>query len=398
MPYPPLDGGSQLINNCTEGLLQNGVSVKVFALNTTRIPVDENLISENYRTRTGLTTVTIDTKIKFQAAATNFLFNKESYFISRFYSEKVKLSLQKLLKSESFDIIQLEHLYMCLYIDVIRSYSNAKIILRPQNVEHHVWQQYGDKLKNIFKRIFIRINTARLKNYESSIIKKLDAVIPVSDTDQDFFNSLNTGIPIKRINMGFNFNSIQDYNFETQYKYFPKAYHLASMDWLPNSEGVDWFLSNIYPALRREIPEVQFYMAGRNMPQHLYQLQSSSLNIEGEITQPLKYQEDKAIMIVPLLTASGTRAKIIEGMALGKTIISTSIGALGVLCTDGENILIADTTEEFVIQLKKCTSIEFCRKIGANARQHAFNEYDYISCGRKFIELYTELLNPTRGK
>ena len=169
MPYPPLDGGAQLINNCIKGLIDNNVDVKVFALNTPRIPVDVNSIPTEFKEKIKLIVADIDTGIHAYNAFIN-LFRDQSYLIERFYSKTVEDKLKLILQKQSFDIIQLEHLYMCLYLPALQKLSNAKIMLRPQNVEYIVWEQYCKGLTNPFKKLYIELNTKRLKKYENNII------------------------------------------------------------------------------------------------------------------------------------------------------------------------------------------------------------------------------------
>ena len=127
MPYPPIDGGSQLINNCTEGLIDCNVNLKVYSLTTSRILVDISKIPIKYVENTKLETTYIDTSITLTGAFLS-LFRSQSYMISRFHSKKVEDNLISILSKEEFDFIQIEHLYMCLYIDVLRKHSKAKII------------------------------------------------------------------------------------------------------------------------------------------------------------------------------------------------------------------------------------------------------------------------------
>jgi glycosyltransferase involved in cell wall biosynthesis len=129
------------------------------------------------------------------------------------------------------------------------------------------------------------------------------------------------------------------------------------------------------------------------MPWFLFQKSNGNLIIEGEVEDAVKYQEDKAIMFVPLLTGSGIRAKIIEGMSMGKTIISTLVGAQGIAYTNNENILIADTPEEFVTQFEKCVySEQLCRKIGSNAKKFAIEKFNAKSCAKMMIDFYNKLV------
>ena len=166
---------------------------------------------------------------------------------------------------------------------------------------------------------------------------------------------------------------------------------VGSMDWMPNMEAINWFIKNVYPKIISSIPNVNLHISGRKMPGILLRAQNKNLTITGEISNPMKFQESKAIMFVPLLSGSGIRAKIVEGMSLGKTIISTSVGARGINCTHNENILIADTPEEFVDQFLKCFSETFCRMIGGNAKTFAKANFDHKHCSEKMLEFYVEI-------
>jgi glycosyltransferase involved in cell wall biosynthesis len=114
---------------------------------------------------------------------------------------------------------------------------------------------------------------------------------------------------------------------------------------------------------------------------------------DGMVPDAMAYQNDKAIMIVPLLSGGGLRVKILEAMALGKTVISTSIGAEGVFYTNGKDILIADTPDEFVRQILACkNSMEFCRNIGENAHRLIEEHYGLKETTGRMIRFYNSLI------
>ena len=144
MPYPPIDGGSQAIHSTTVGLLSNGEEVHVLAVNPTRNFVHLNSLPESYKQNVYFRTVIIDTRLKPLHAILN-LFSNQSYFITRFNSVLFTYELIKVLKETNFDIVQVEHLYLSIYIDIIRKFSDAKIIFRPQNVEFQIWKRYLKK-------------------------------------------------------------------------------------------------------------------------------------------------------------------------------------------------------------------------------------------------------------
>lgn len=388
MPFPPNDGGSIAIYNTTIGLIENDVNVNLIAINPSRNNIDEDILPPEFKKITRFQSVSVDTRIKPFKAILN-LFSSKSYFIQRFYSSDFSEKLIEIFQNETYDIIQLEHLYMCIYIDTIRKYTNAKIVLRPQNVEYIIWERYLKNISNPFKKIFIHVASRRLKKFEKANVSKVDGIIAITSHDAEIFRQYALRIPVIDIPVSFNYNLIDNYNFEKQFNNFPIVYHIGSMDWRPNEEAINWFIKNVFPELKKEHPRIKIYLAGKKMQPYFIKQSNNNLIVEGMVENALSYQEDKSIMIVPLLSGSGIRAKIIEGMALGKTIISTTIGLQGINCTNEKDILIADTPDEFVYQIKRCVeSVQFCRKIGSYARKFSFENFHYKSCAKKMFEFY----------
>lgn len=393
MPNPPIDGGAQVMHFTTQGLLANGINVKTLAINPTRNLISLDLLSADYIANTRFECVTVDTTIKPLHFFSN-LFRSESYFIERFISVDLEAKLKDLLQAESFDIIQLEHLYLCKYINTLKRYSDAKIILRPQNVEYIIWERYIKNVRNPFKKAFLKIATKRLKNYEQTVVADLDGIIALTKEDADLFKSFSNKTPIIIVPMGYDYETIKKYDFNKQFNQKPIIYHLGSMDWMPNIEAVQWFIKFVIPNLEKQQFSGKIIIAGRKMPSWVFEYKSKILDIIDEVNNPLEFQEDKQIMIVPLWSGSGIRAKIIEGLALGKTIISTSIGAQGIDYENGKNILIADTPSCFANQIIKCVnSTELCKTISRNARDLSAQNYHYQKTAKNMICFYQKLLN-----
>ncbi len=392
IPWPPLDGGSQAIHYTSIGLHDIGVDLQVLAINASRKFVEGNTLPEKYRGKIKVTKVSVDTRVKAKDAVLN-IFSKDSYFISRFRSAEFEKALVEKLNSRSFDIIQLEHLYMCLYINCIRKHSDAKIIFRPQNVEYIVWERYLKNSRFSFKKLLIRLACRRLKRFEKAVISQLDGIIAITADDAAVFRKIDKKAAIVDIPLGFDFSRLSNYNLNKQYESPPCIYHLGSMDWLPNLEAIKWFLKEIYPLLRKKAPLLKIHLAGNNMPNWILEMKDEYLIASGKITETLSYQEDKMMLIVPLLSGSGIRAKIIEGMALGKTIISTTVGAQGIKYQKNVDLLIADTVEEFCNCILRCAeSPELCRQVGQQARILAEKEYEYKNCATEMVKFYQNLI------
>jgi polysaccharide biosynthesis protein PslH len=391
MPYPPLDGGAQVMQFTTQGLLHHGVSLDLLAINPTRRYTDLTVLPEDSVRSTRFRAVKVDTRVRPARLLLN-LCKKESYFIERFYSEDFEKTLADILSKNFYDIVQLEHLYLCLYIGTIRTYSSARIVLRPQNVEHVIWQRYLKGVRNPLSKFLLSVATKRLKRFEVEAGSLVDGIIALTGDDAGTFSSF-TKVPVTILPMGYFHDKLGDFDFEKQYRSRPLVYHLGSMDWLPNEEAVRWFLTRVMPHLSQH-KRAKVIIAGRKMPTWVYKYRSEQVDVLDEVKTPVEFQEDKPIMIVPLLSGSGIRAKIIEGLAMGKTFISTSVGAQGIACVHGKNILIADDEKSFAALILKCIDDqELCREIGTNARRLSAASYHYQSIGSGMIRFYSELLS-----
>jgi glycosyltransferase involved in cell wall biosynthesis len=183
------------------------------------------------------------------------------------------------------------------------------------------------------------------------------------------------------------YRPVQD-NYE-----FPSLFHIGSMNWMPNEEGIRWLVSEAWPRIHQKFPEVKLYLAGRMMPDWLTHLEAPNVEVVGEVPDAMDFIRSKAVMVVPLFSGSGIRIKIIEGMALGKAIISTSIGAEGIHYTDGEDILIADDAAGFLEAVQKCfSSKEFCNGLGKKARQLILQEHSLEHVVKKLESFYGAIM------
>lgn len=390
-PYPPTDGGTIAMNNITQGLLESGCHVKVMALETQKHPVRKDLIPDSYIKDTGLETAFIDTAVKIPSALKSFL-THQSYQVKRFYSKTFATKLAETLKHNHYDIVHLESVFTTPYIPVIRQYSQAKIVLRTHNIEHLIWQRMARNEQNPAKKWAIKAFSNQMKRYECSLGSMIDAFAAISNPDYQFFKELFVSVPGAVIPFGIN---VDDYEQEEDYMPSdkPELFHIGSMDWMPNIEGVEWFLDEVWPSVLSEFPEVTFTIAGRKIPELISRRADSNVVIAGEVPSANDFMLSKDIMVVPILAGSGIRVKIIEAMALGKVIITTSIGAEGLDVENGKNILIADTPEEFVAAIEKCVKTpDVCAIIGENARNFVSLYHNNELITNKLIDFYRSLL------
>jgi glycosyltransferase involved in cell wall biosynthesis len=293
------------------------------------------------------------------------------------------------LQNKDYDVIHLETLWVTPYIETIRKHSKAKIVLRSQNIEFMIWQRLAKDTKNLIKKWYLNLLAKRLKIYEHEVLNKFDAILTITDLDSEAYKKMGCTIPILHVPFGIDVNK---YTVDNSEIIKPSVFHIGAMDWRPNADGINWFLKSIWTKVLEKNKTTKLYLAGRNMPEWLLNFKMENVVIEGEVVDSHKFINSKSIMIVPLNSGGGMRVKIIEGMAFGKTIISTAVGAEGIEYTNNKNILIANTADEFVDSILKCINDNnFSDLLGENARKLAETKYDNQLICNKLSDFYKNL-------
>lgn len=386
-PYPPIDGGTKAMHGITMGLLAAGHSVKVLCIATPKHPLVPEFIPADYRERTGIEGLFTDTSLNIVDAFTD-LVTADNYNISRFFSPDMDIRLIRLLSAEEFDVVLLESLFMTPYLPTIRRYSSARVVLRSHNLEHVIQERIANGEKNVFKKPYRKFLAKQLKDYEVAVLARVDGVAAITPGDAQHFAGYGAGTPITTIPFGVEPDAFGVSVPSGQ----PTFFHLGSMDWQPNEEGIRWLLKEVWPAVVRERPDARLHLAGNKMPTDLLQLADSNVQVTGRVEDADAYMAERHVMVVPLFSAGGMRVKIIEGMAMGKCVVSTTIGAEGIACTPGHDILIADTAEAMVKCITDLLRAPACiSTIGANARTLVTERYANQRICNDLVEFFHSL-------
>ena len=388
-PFPANDGSSIAISNLALGLADNGIDLHLLTINTKKHFKADEKIDAFIKEKTHYQSVYKDTNPSIIGAFLN-LFSRHSYFVSRFYFSEFESALIQLLKTQSFDIIQLEGVFMASYIAIIKKYSKSKITLRAHNVEHQIWDRLLIQEKSILKRAYLSLQNKRLKKFELQAFDKCDAIVTITDIDKQTIKSLMPSQKIETCLTGLN---LTDYSPVTIPQKQNTVFHFASMDWMPNVEAVDWLLEKVWNDVLNEMPEAKLMLAGRGMPASLLQKASANITIIDNVPSSSEFYNTYDIMLVPLWSGSGLRIKLVEGLAYGKAIITTSIGAEGIPYVANKHLMIADSQTEFIraiITLLKNQQTK--QALQQEARHLAEMEFDYKRVAETIIKFYTQLL------
>lgn len=392
-PWPPKEGGPIAMYAMIKGLILAGISVKVLALNTNKYSVNVNDIPKEFKEQTRISFVSIDLSINPIDAFLN-LFTHQSYHVKRFISSDIAHALTEILKAETFDIIQFESLFLTPYMSLIKQYSTARLVLRAHNIEHLIWFRLAQEATLSLNRWYFNHLAKTLKSYELSVMNELDGIATITNNDEEHFRRLGCLTLISTIPFGISSPEV----IPKRNAFLAKTiFHIGSMNWLPNQEGIRWFLKECWPLVYEKFPEVRFVLAGREMPHWMLRTDMTGVVIRGEVPDAAQFMCENGIMIVPLFSASGVRIKILEAMALGKTVITTTIGAEGIMCQHQKNILLADTPAEFLNAISDCyQNPDMVEQIGINAKQY-IQEYHLLekvsSITKNFYQQLIQTLN-----
>ena len=375
------------MNSIVTGLLNAGHQVKIMAVNSKKFNVTLNDIPEDYRQKTGIELIDVDLRIKPLQAFKN-LFTNKSYHVERFISKDFNNRLIEVLKGDTYDVVQLETLFMVPYVDTIRKYTKARIVLRAHNVEHLIWERIAKGTRFFLKRAYINHLARTLKSYELSAINKVDGIAAITRKDAAFFRKYCATTTID-IPYGVYPDEFQP-NYEIQGK--PTFYHIGSMNWMPNEEGIRWFIDNCLDAVVAKVPDFVFHLAGRHMPEWLKELKNKHLEVVGEVPDAKEFVASHNVAIVPLLSGSGIRIKIIESMALGKTVITTMVGAEGILYNENVNIIIADNKAQIAEAIRRINeNPAIAEEIGKAARKLVEEVYDNRKLTERLLMFYEQI-------
>jgi glycosyltransferase involved in cell wall biosynthesis len=386
LPYPPKDGGSIATLNMIMGLRDAGNKVTCLSINTSKHPFPMEKIPLDLRASVRFLAVDGDTAVRPLPLLTNLLFSRQPYIARRFLLNNYARLLDQLLRDSSFDLVQLEGPYLGYYISHIRERSPARISLRAHNLEHRIWMRKASNESNPLRRWYLRNMAKRLKRLEIKVVFRSDLLIPISRVDEEFFRAAGVRKPMLTVPAGL---VMDQYSF-TSLPGDHTLFFIGALDWLPNQEGVEWFLQNVFPRAVQRLPSLRFHVAGRNAPDHfIKKLDHPLITYHGEVESGTRFMEAYRIMVAPLLTGSGIRIKILEGMAMGRPVVTTPVGIEGIGAREGMEVLVAEEPSRFADQLVTLlTDDEVAVPIADAGRQFVTKNFDTFGISTRLSQFY----------
>ena len=391
-PYPLKDGEAIAVTYLSRALADLGCEITLLSMNTTKHFSDLTQLPAEYNHYKDIYDIDLDNSIKVVDAFKN-LFSKDSYHVSRYVDEKYKNKLIELLESDEYDIIQLETLYLAPYVPIIKKHSKGIVTMRAHNVEFEIWERITNNTEFLPKKLYLNYLTGKLRNFELEHLNSYDYLIPVTERDLKTFKKLGYKNGALASPIGLDTTNYIKQGVSVAKKEGLNICFIGALDWMPNFEGFEWFLKNVWGRLMEEHDEIYFSVAGRNTPDSVLSIKEKNVGVYGEVADAVSFISNSDIMVVPLFSGSGMRVKILEGMALGKTIITTSLGLEGISARHKEELLIADTPDQFIEMINYCNNDKsVLERIGKNARDFVIKYYDNKKNAEELLDLYEKLI------
>ncbi|MGQ0634371.1 MAG: glycosyltransferase [Planctomycetaceae bacterium] len=331
--------------------------------------------------------------LRFYADAACNVLSRRPFSVNRNYDGRLRARVAELLRDETYDVLICDCAQMVPHARGLRARVN---VLFQHNVEAQILQRHAEVAMNPLKRLYMRVEHAKMARFERDCGRHFDRVIAVSERDRQTFEMA----------YGWKHVAVIDTAVDTDY-FQPcgqaqdgdRVTFIGSMDWMPNQDGVKFFVDSVWPLVRQLRPSARFQIVGRSPPAEIAALQrAAGVEVLGGVPDVRPYLRDAAVVVVPLLVGGGTRLKIYEAMASGRAVVSTAIGAEGLPLTPGEHFLQADHAEAFAAAVVNLLEDRALReRLGRTADRFVRDRFGSATVARQFEAICISALEARTG-
>lgn len=386
-PYPIVDGQSRRTHNILKGLSRNH-EVVLLSLFDESAPVEPHALEHIRQWCAAVELFSIPSKTLSVSMVMRFLGSLASmdpYTIWRHRSDPFLKRVEVLVKGGKFDLV---HCDILPVVYAIRDLGGIYRAFTDHDVSFLKAERMADTSRNPLLKLLHRLEAVKLKRLEGRILQQVDLGVVVSDVDRNILSRLypkaNLCVVANGVDVG-EFEPSQGREGEGSLVW------VGGFDNYPNREGIYFFFDEVYSFLKGRVPQVQIDVIGGGVTPTLldYAAADSSIHIHGYVNDPVSYIQRATVFIVPILSGSGTRLKLLEAMATGKAIVTTTIGCEGIEGEHGVHYLVADDPYLFAESVGILLSDTALReKLGKNARQLAVERYDWKKLCEKMEVIY----------
>jgi glycosyltransferase involved in cell wall biosynthesis len=301
------------------------------------------------------------------------------------FSKAILVRWELLLKGHPDALLHFDSIDLALYADSAR---NFRKVLNHHNCESAMAYRQAANEKNSIQRIYIRQQAAKLAVEERSLCAIFDINTVVSEQDRKLLEAIQPKGAYHVVE-----NGVDTEYFRTAAS-DPEAFtaiFTGLLGWGPNITAMEFMVRSVWPNVKEQFPDARLYLAGKNPPDRVlaWSNADSSIVVIPNPEDMRPWLARASISVCPILEGGGTRLKILDALAMGKPVVSTTIGCEGLRVTHGKDILVADTAEDFAAQIALLFENDGLRLLMANAgRQLVEQQYSWEVIGRQLEDAY----------
>lgn len=391
IPSPPDDGGAIYVYNITKYMANRGHKL-----------VMASFISNRHRQKPEL----LVPYCKLYSAPAHFKsYNIPSVIKSTLTRQPISIQhrmdiplmdhIISQIPDTNFDLISIEGIHSAQFLNIIKKrYPDKPIILRQANVENLLLERNARKATNPLIRWFLLDQARLMKKFEYQAMLNVDGVTAVTSVDREKFIKMLPDLNCEVVEDGAKLPDLRGIIRDER-----TLLSISNWKWRPNIEGLKWFVKFVWPVLHKNHPNLHFEIAGHGIPNRFQKkLESLGITCLGFVKDVEYYRQKATIMMVPLLSGSGLKLKILEGLASGIPIITTSIGAEGIAMRPDKDYLLAETPGDFIKQTEKLLNDhELQQKLSVNGRTLIKQKYQWDKKAEILENFMVDILNKQRS-
>ena len=329
----------------------------------------------------------------FYARLFGNLFAARPYSVTSHHSEPMRRAIAELAAKGGVDVWQLE---WSAYLPMIDASLPQPRVVIAHNVDTLIWQHgYYENEPNPLKRAFLKTQWQKFRRFEEGAFRQATRVVAVSAEDarliRDQFGQPNVDVVDNGIDRGF-FESVQGHRDPARILF------LGALDWRPNLDAVGLLLDKIFPQVRRQEPTAKLWIVGRHPPASLLERarQTSGVELHADVADVRPYLGDSGVMAVPLRIGGGSRLKILEALACGLPVVSTRVGAEGLLLKPGEDYVQAEEDAMADALVQAVREPAAMQALAQHGRRIVLETYDWGVLAGKLEAAWEECLAEPR--
>jgi glycosyltransferase involved in cell wall biosynthesis len=329
--------------------------------------------------------------------ASKAVFTHRPYPLEKNASRPLRAEIERRVRAGGVLALHLNHLDAAQYVETLplapAGVERVRTVFDTHNLLTRMYERLADAARDPVRKGYCTLQAWKMARYEREILKRVDKALVCSDVEREQLHTWGVDRALVVPNGVDTVRLAPNGSLGPQGGGVASLVFVGALGYLPNEDGLRWFFDAVAPELERKLPGFRLTVVGKDAPPALLaRARPGRVEFTGYVDDVRPHVHAADVAIVPLRIGGGTRLKILDAMALGRPVVSTTIGAEGILARPGRDLLVADSPADFAqAVLDACTNERLARELAENGRKLVLERYDWKSVVRPLVEHYLSL-------